>query len=329
MPQVLVIPDGDLLGLPFDALIEELPRTTEPSFETLPYLIHRYAFSYAHSASTWAQNRRYKVQRLDKHLLAMDASYAIRDSYPFNFNHENLAEFVHIQRQTALLRGFIPGISFSDQAATEAELKRWLPQSNLFHLVAHLRANPYRALSAGFLLSAYGTGEDHILQGVELALLPLQLDLAVFPNGSESIETQALMARCLMFAGSPSVAFSFWPMDNMSNNFIIEYYYQWLKYRYSKSEALQISKLNYLAHSRGLDAHPRYWAGLSQWGEIEPIEVQDIRRWWAWAIGFSLVAGVGLGILRWWYKEHQSHTEAISYWERRRREKQQKRGRRI
>lgn len=88
-----------------------------------------------------------------------------------------------------------------------------------------------------------------------------------------------------------------WKIDEESTMKITESFLNYLQEGYSKSEALQKAKLDFLKTSNPRNANPFYWSGLNIVGNnknIKPHQTQNYL-WWILLI-FPLAGGI------WYYK---------------------------
>ena len=87
--RLIIVPDGQLSLLPFEALVTEVPQDKSTGLMNLPYLIHHYEISYAHSLTLLAKKLRQPVQSANGKCLAFAPTYlssatgttAMRDNF--------------------------------------------------------------------------------------------------------------------------------------------------------------------------------------------------------------------------------------------------------
>lgn len=104
------------------------------------------------------------------------------------------------------------------------------------------------------------------------------------------------LGRSFMYAGSPAVVLSLWEQNDESTPILMDYFYENLKHKIDKDEALRQAKLRYLKSTKGLKAHPVYWAGFITVGNYQAIEVEEpvVYIWW------FIIPIAFLGFLGWW-----------------------------
>lgn len=121
--------------------------------------------------------------------------------------------------------------------------------------------------------------------------------------GYKSKEGTINLSRAFTAIGIKSIMLASWKIDEKSSTQIIASFLKYLDSGCTKSEALQKSKLDYLATTSPRMANPLYWAGLKITGNNDSIRFQKHNYWW-WALGLAIVLG-GLGY--WSYsKKHRA-----------------------
>jgi len=96
-------------------------------------------------------------------------------------------------------------------------------------------------------------------------------------NGAlQSGEGVMSLARSLSYAGCASSMVSLWSIDDCATSKITQTYYEHLAKNKSKDFALGKAKLEYINNTTDkLQAHPYYWAGLIQTGNVTPITLNE------------------------------------------------------
>lgn len=90
-------------------------------------------------------------------------------------------------------------------------------------------------------------------------------------TGFQDGEGMISMAHAFNYAGSKSIMTGLLKLDEQSTAIISDYFYNYLKKGFSKDEALQKAKLEYLQNANGRMMDPKYWAGLTIMGDMDPI----------------------------------------------------------
>jgi CHAT domain-containing protein len=155
-------------------------------------------------------------------------------------------------------------------AATKAAFKREpLADFRVFHLAVHGLVEEKRMERAALvLLDDPKAGEDGLLQAPEIAQLPLHADLVVLSacdtatgkiQGQEGIET---LAHSFVLAGAKSVISTLWSIDDNFSLALIKQFYQHYRASGSAADALAFAKRDML-RQYGHDTNPFYWAAFT------------------------------------------------------------------
>ncbi len=305
--ELVIVPDGVLNLLPFEALLTS-PPTGGPAPEA--FLLAEFAISYAPSASVWAALQRAEdgVPASSAALLLLadpeieipssvrsEPSSAVALRRLYEAEGLPLARLPASRREAAALSRYADAGSsvLTGAAASEAELKRVdLERFRIVHFATHgLLSRSAPARSAVVL--APSAAEDGFLQAREILHLRLGADLVVLA----ACETGLLdrepgpavhsLGTAFLHAGARSVLASLWNVDDERTAELMTAFYRSLATGRSKAEALRSAKLGLLRRSRS--APPRHWAGFVLVGESEsPVELRARRH----ALGGWLVAGV-------------------------------------
>jgi CHAT domain-containing protein len=259
--QFIVVGDGQLHLVPFDALVEPSGR----------YVVDSRTVVYAPSATSFfllrtASNRKSSAQGL---LAVGDVPYQGTKFGDLPSSREEAigaAAALPNQSNTVLL----------GKEATETAFKKSL-HHRIIHLAVHAVANetsPDRA--ALILLSDPQHGEDGFLYPSEIVQLPLDADLVVLSacdtavgpiEGEEGIST---LARAFLLAGARTVVSTLWTIDDDSTLYLMKVFYAELARKKTTPEALRIAKKSMLQKFGPRKAVPYYWAGLTVEGFAPP-----------------------------------------------------------
>jgi CHAT domain-containing protein len=267
---LVVIPDGRLHLVPFDALIDDGGK----------YVVESRTVAYAPSATGFfllaMQERRPRT--FSHTLLAVGGvPYAEGDLRPValtrGYDPDNLKDLpassdevqaaelaVHSALNTVLLGA----------AATESAFKRAdLVHYRYIHLAVHgFASNVDPDRSALLLRSDPARGEDGFLQASEIVQMRLNADLVVLSacdsalgpiNGEEGI---AALSRAFLLAGARSVVSTLWSIDDTFSSFLMKEFYTQLAASVPPTLALSAAKRNLLSRY-GRSAPPYYWAAFT------------------------------------------------------------------
>lgn len=287
---LIIVPDGILSYLPFEALLTEAPTTPE-FFKSYPYLVHRYAISYR-EAALLPQVRRAKAPRRSLLAVAPDYRNHATGLPPLIFNTIEMESVAGIWSRSVVL---------SASEATASRFSQLAPRHSILHISAHgVVNNQFPEYSFLAFSSTPDSAEAQVMYVSEMALLPLSADLTVLSACQTARgpffrgEGIFSMARAWLTAGSKSVAASLWNIDDYQTAGLMGHFHAHLKQGLRKDEALRQAKTTMIQSGDHLRAHPYYWAGMVLHGNAEPMT--KYVTWWWWLLIALATMLVTLGV---------------------------------
>jgi len=281
---LVVVPDGKLHLLPFDALRDDKGK----------YVLESHVVTYTPSATVLHLLRKsHERESADRSFLGVGGvpySGPIVQNEIKSRNQSKTvaaADFADLQAQSLVdlpgsqeeITGVAEVIGGANQLllgndATESAFKALpLGQYRVIHLSVHgvaVREFPDRA---ALILGASGRShEDGLLQAREIRDLPLNADLVTLTacdTGSGALLGQegiASLERAFLLAGAKSVVASLWTADDIYTLNLMKRFYRYLVVGHEKGAALREAKLD-LIKEYGARALPIYWAGFTLVGE--------------------------------------------------------------
>lgn len=283
MPTLIVVPDGQLNLIPFDALTDNEGR----------YVLATHVVSYAPSATVLnlIDNSRRKnpapimflglggVQyqaTIAPESLASDPQSTRTLSDPFGLKAHPLPDLPHSTDEVKSA-GKVFGSSsvlLLSADATEAAFKAEpLNRFKIIHIAAHGIANPrYPDRAALVLGQDPAHRDDGLLQTREIRELHLHANLVTLSacdtgigrlDGEEGIEN---IERAFLYAGAKSVLASLWAASDIYTTDLMDRFYRNLRAGQDEGEALRHAKLALLKTFKE-QAVPFYWAGFTLVGD--------------------------------------------------------------
>lgn len=259
--KIIVVPDGELIDLPFEALVDSDGR----------YLVEKYEFSYVHSASALAMLKERSRRRTAEDLLAVGVSQPPRPgSSVFQFSPQ-LSQLRYVSNEVREVgRGYIGGKKHAlmDAQAEEGALKRlnWTDY-RVIHFAVHAIFDPDHWTRSSLLLWQNGpSDEDGYFQVRDIFPLSLASDLVVLSAcqtakaGLHSGEDMAGLSNIFLFAGSRSVLVSQWNINDRSTAVFMRYFYDSLASGREVGAAVREAKTRMI---RSKYRHPFYWAAFN------------------------------------------------------------------
>jgi len=294
--KLIIIPDRELLYLPFETLVcrdLDLPKTDSPY-----YLMEQYKISYAPSASTLysiINNKREHMHLRD--LLAVgDPVYENGSTFtgePFKSDdivHEyylekkfNIFPLKYASREIkSICRLFKKDSTLlvSQEDASEETVKSLpLDDFRIIHFATHSLLDENNANRSALVLNLDDDpGEDGFFQAREIYAVKLNADLVVLSacqtakGKIEKGEGIQGLARAFFYAGTKSVLASLWKIDDRSTAEFMKHFYECLAEGKTKQDALGLTKIKMLSTEY---SKPYYWASFVLIGESDcPIELQ-------------------------------------------------------
>ncbi len=321
--QLIIIPDGGIAHLPFEALLV-LPAPAELSnYADLPYLLRTHRISYNYSAGLWRENSsNARSQKNNGQLLAIAANYEMpRDSglgflrLPSHLSlRRSLRPLKAARKEVERLAETYMGTFLFDSAASEGNFKKIAADYAILHLAMHGILDEEQPLLSSLAFSEQGdSSENNFLQAYEISQLQLRAELVVlsacetgygrFERGNGT----ASLARAFMYAGVPSMLVSLWAVNDGTTSMLMELFYAQLATGIHKDEALQKAKLQYLQQTKGIAAAPAFWAAFVQIGDARPLKLQQkpaiARSGYLW---YTLAGGATLAALWWLTRKKRS-----------------------
>lgn len=288
--QLVVIPDGGLHYIPFEALLVR-DLAAGPTFELADsYLISRWGVSYVPSVSVWAslEERRRDVvahdgywvgfadPSLDGAIESSSTSAVLRGlADQGKWNWRRLAGARAEVDQIAKLFGAEESRVFTGDRANEELFKSGttVERARYVHLASHALVDSRTPdLSAVLLAPSADGAEDGLLQAHEILDMRLSAELVVL-SGCETalgreVRGEGLvgLTQAFLFAGARSVSVSLWPVEDGSTSELMRQFYSGLRGGQSSVDALRSAKLHQLASPA--TAHPYYWAPFVLMGAV-------------------------------------------------------------
>ena len=304
--KLIIIPDGELGYIPFEALLTELPSGEMMDYRTLPYLIYKYRTNYSYSATLhFSDNNR--QEKPPEQLLAFAPTYEnvseiSSDKFPtFRDYSTSLVPLRFISSEIENISAIIDCDSYEGYEATEQAFKEKAPFYDILHLAMHTLINDENPMYSQLVFTLNNDTieeNDGLLNAYEIFNMQFNARMAVLSacnTGSGKLqkgEGIMSMARGFIFAGVPSVIMTLWAVEDQSGSILMTGFYQNLDDGMDIDEALQEAKLSYLRDADQLGAHPYLWSGY--------VCIGDTRALISPAFGklYQLIlAVIGLGVI--------------------------------
>ncbi len=269
--KLVVVPDGLLRYIPFEALVVEKPQINSYSYKQLKYAIHYYPISYSYSANLWAIEKSHQTQKLRA----------------LGFSHSNLKENHQEDKSKSQLPGTakeiealkkqLKGLYFSGMEATKQHFIDHAQDYDIIHLAIHGISDSTSHLNNRLLFRSPTEEGVEPMYTHELYNLRLNSRLAVLSACESGIgknyqgEGVYSMSRAFSYAGCPTTVMSLWRISDKTTPLILEQFYYQIAKGIDVDRALRAAKLTYLNKHSDNMAHPSLWAAMVVHGSTDNI----------------------------------------------------------
>lgn len=296
-PQWVIIPDGELYQIPFEALLAEtVAPQNDADYRALPYLLKQHEISYHYSATLFLkslqENRAgsyanlfagfapvfdaaakngviYRSDPEDSSAIALipkaDSTFlATRDG-------KTLEPLLYSAQEVQDILATFPDRSraFLQQEASEENFKQQIKGYKYVHLATHGRlveTNPKLSNLTFSQPQNSKVKEDGILYSAETYNLDLNADLLVLSacqtGAGQIVKGEGLMGltRGFLYSGARNIVASLWKVYDRHTSLLMVEMYRQIAAGKSYSAALREAKLKMIANAE--TAAPQSWAGF-------------------------------------------------------------------
>lgn len=307
--RLIIVPDGVLGYLPFEALLTAAPE--DPlAFTSHSYLLHQYQLSYSYSAALLREMQGRSAGKAVR-LLAFAPDFSATEgaqiagrggqpmAAPEDAQRGGLGPLFFNTAEAKAIAQLFAGTGYYGQAASRAQFLKMAPQYNVLHIATHGKTNDTQSDFSFLAFSPeVDSGEQSLLYVRDLYALELQADLVVLSACETGLgrlyrgEGIASLSRGFAYAGAASIITTLWGVNDQRTATFMESLYGQLKLALPKDEALRISKQQYIDQADNYYAHPFFWAGYVAIGDMEPLQVSQPIGIWITG-GFLLLIAVG------------------------------------
>lgn len=251
---LIIIPDGLLNFLPFEALLTKETLTT--NFTSMPFLVTSHNVVYNSSIDFYLNNKQLPTQ--EKNILGIFPVFE-NTSQPLTYS---ISEAKSLEKQTK-------ATLYMHDEATKQQFLNSVAEYNMLHLSTH-------ATSGDFINPASIAFYDEPMLLNELYSLNIKPNLVVLSACETGVgklqkgEGAMSIARGFQYAGAKNVLFSLWQINDASTTEIMNRFYKVFSKNHAVSYANRQSKLLYIndASISNLKKSPYYWSAFVYYGSI-------------------------------------------------------------
>ncbi|WP_020537948.1 CHAT domain-containing protein [Lewinella cohaerens] len=289
--KVIIVPDGVLGYLPFEALLTEEPREYD-DLSAYSYLLYDHQISYSYSATLLKEMRERKHRvPAQQELLAFAPFFNGRsDTLIAQIDTTVLGSALVLKdslgtlplsgEETKSITQMLGGEPYYGSAATIELFRELAPLYRILHLSTHAEADDrvgdYAYLAFGWPDDA---GKFTKLYARDLYNISLNADmvvLSVCETGRGKLrrgEGIVSLARAFAYAGAKSIFTTLWKVEEQATKDVVLFFYKYLQMGHSKDRALHLAKLEYLDQNKEdiRLQHPFFWASMIGIGDMNSL----------------------------------------------------------
>jgi len=255
---LIIVPDGILNFLPFEALITQESSTT--NFAKMHYLLNDFKIGYNTSANIYMNSK--PISNSEKTVLGI---FPVFESTPFELSYS--------KKELESIRSNFKGKYLENSTASFSNFKKNANQYSILHLSTHASSGDIETPAS---IKFY---DQEILYS-ELYNLNINPDLVVLSACETGIgklykaEGAMSVARGFQFAGAQNLLFSLWKVNDFTTSVFMADFYKNIKNDVPYFEANTNAKLDFLNDKSIPNAKksPYYWSSFVYYGSISAEE---------------------------------------------------------
>lgn len=311
---LMIIPDGPLVDLPFEALVTKPAQKNRPE-----YLLDRLAVTYWLSArSRWLleEKRGDNVPAANGNLASFAPQYPVggeqlammmeNDSVVSRLVRDGEFELPGAMKEATLIADMWNGQVYKGAGVTEEEFLQEAANFSILHLAMHALVEEEQEDFSRLLFAPSSSEGRGFLSALEIGEMELPADLVVLSACNtgrgewRAGEGVFHLGRAFRMAGVRSLVLSLWQVPDQATSELMPGFYEGLKKGLNKSEALRQAKLAYLDQADPTMSSPYFWAGFVLIGDDAELPPPDggYALWFAWLFFALLALTLGLFLRR-------------------------------
>lgn len=253
---VVLIPDGLLYTIPFDALLYE--KASGIRYDKFPYLVRKYIPAYYPSALLYTYLDNVPATNNTRNFLGM---------FPVFENTDQVLSYTKSEAEN-IRRYFTKGTFLMHE---EASKKAFIDNASRFSVI-HLSTHAFSGNHNEPPAIAF---RDSALYLPQIYGLHLNTDLMVLSACETGVgqlvsgEGALSLAHAFQYAGARSIILSLWKVNDQSTAMLFSSFYKRYTQSGNKAASLQKAKIDYLESEEIQNTHksPFYWAAFVYYGD--------------------------------------------------------------
>lgn len=282
---LIIIPDGVLNYIPFEALITSKVENLN-DFSSYDYLLKKNSISYSYSATLLNEFKNKKsINSPENPLLAMAPFYdgdttrlasifpysrsVRKELSPLRFSGDEINHIIEITGGKKL---------YGKTATKEAFLEN-AGNYKILHLATHAQANDNSGDYSFLVFAETGDSIDNGLLYVSdlynMNINPEMVVLSACETGLGELqrgEGVIGLTRGFAYAGAKSIVSTLWTVPDKSSSILMTKFYEYIEGGYTKDQALRKAKLDLIKNQY---PEPYYWAAYIPIGNMEAIPLKS------------------------------------------------------
>ncbi|WP_405208440.1 CHAT domain-containing protein [Aquimarina sp. LLG6339-5] len=284
--ELIIIPDGVLNYLPFEAL--------SASKDVANYLIQEYQISYTNS-STLLREQQNKLKGDKNKLLAYAPSFDVADKN-ISQNRPNFGPLLYNKDEVDQITKFFDGKAITGDNASLTSFSEDSQTYNMLHFATHAATNDEYPDYSYLAFAPDDKGDTSLLYVKDLYGYSINADLVALSACQTGLgklqkgEGMLSLARGFSYAGAKSLVTTLWKINDQTTSELMQEFYKNLNKSLSKDQALREAKLTYLNNADDeLLKHPYYWSGFMISGDTTPLQKKTSYLWWLLLLGIPIL----------------------------------------
>ncbi len=284
----IVVPDGIIGYLPFDALITD--SIYKANIDQWPFLAKQTNLFFSYSLQTWQQQQE-----------AVQGNKTFAGFF-ISFDSSTNAAIPAVKREYASVKQVVQGEFFADTEASLKTFQQQLGEANLLHISTHsfLQGNekiPVLQLADErfFLFELYGQS----FQPQLIVLSACRTGHGMLAEGEGIIS----LARGFTATGAGGIVAGLWNMNDESTATLMGKFYAQLLKNNRPADALYLAKKEWLLqdHPQSFKKLPYFWAGMIYAGNNQPVLLPEKNA--AVSVWMIVAACIVLSLIyAWWIR---------------------------
>ncbi len=292
LDQLIIIPDGILSTLAFEALLCE-PTDIQEDYADLDYLLMHYSISYHYSATLWLHGQhQIRTNKLTNSFIGFAPVYKNDSSTTTSTLQEksveiayrsvqiaetNYRELIYSEQEvngvkTAFEARGLKASAFLHSESTKSNFEEFIQNQKYILIAAHGIHNKEQADLSGIIFSPREdqTIEEAILYVGDAYHLKLDADLVVLSSCESGIgklaKGEGMMAinRGFLYAGASNMIFTLFKVYDQQSSLLTQYLFEAILEGKTYAQSLQWAKLQLIKQK---NSDPKAWSGFVLIGE--------------------------------------------------------------